>query len=631
MTRFPGVKTFNNLTLWKKLTLIIVALFLSIIVIGVNLTSRMNREYFDRIINITDTSVNQLKGNLVERLKDDANVIAALIDNKPFSNYLSKTFASDYDAYALYIDTVDPLLRSLEQSNTIRSFGVYSNNATLRISHITNNLVQDLDKETWFDKRSLSSGGFNWVVVDRASSQDARKTLCCYKTKILNYSTENEYLVYTAFIDQDKIFSLLSDQSADAYSIVVLNESDRIVCCSDADLTGQDVSAFARSIGYDGDLLALDNNSVTEIGKESYLYKMAAIDDGSLSIRNWKIVYLLPADAILSGRNQIWVSSLIVCLLCFMASVALILLISNNITSRIHRIIHEMKSVMGGRLDIVVPVTGKDEIGVIESNFNDMLQRINALITKVHEDDLTIKDIEIKNQKAQKMMMEAEIISLQSQINPHYLFNTLETIRMELVVKKQRRLAEIVKAFAEGFRTYIQNDQGVHPLHQEIRILQNFIKIQEFRYGDRMAFQIRIDENARDGLVPKLTLQPLVENAVFHGIEPKPEGGRVEIHVFRQEDRLLAEVFDDGVGIDEKDLKALNEIIYRTEDDSGTESPGRYYALKNVHNRIVLLFGPDFGLTLESVKNEFTRVRLVMPFLSGVDPKVLLPDPPAGF
>ena len=617
MKSLVKLQFINNLTLWKKLIIIMITLFLCIIIVALNLTMRLNNSYFENIIRITDTSLSQLRGNLEGRLKDWSSVIDALIDNRSFTHYMGQSFDSDYDAYAFYTETIAPFIESMERSNPVESLSVYSDNTTVKISRITNNVIQNLDKEDWFDKRSLSSNGFNWAMANRGNFLNKKEYLCCYKLKYLDISGGSEYMVYTAFIDQDRIYNLLSEESKDKYTIVILDDNNQIVCCSKKELAGKNINDLEKSIGYSGNLLKLKNNTMTEINNVKYLYKLAEISNSKLSIHNWKIVYMVPAGSIISGRAKIWISSIAICVLCFIVSIVLILFVSENITSRIHRLINEMKRVRDGKFDIDVPVSGKDEIGVIEFNFNEMLSRINILIKKVYEADLKIKDIEIKDQKTQKMMMEAEIISLQSQINPHYLFNTLETIRMELIIRKQRELAAIIKAFAEGFRTYVKNDHGIHMLYQEMQILQNFIMVQKFRYGDRVSFSIQIDESLYNCIIPKLVVQPLLENAAFHGIEPKPGGGFVDIIAFRLENSLIVQVYDNGIGIEKEDLKILNDIIYNKEDKFYGGKTGEYSALRNVHNRIQLFYGQYYGLSIESVKNEFTRIKLVLPFNLG--------------
>jgi two-component system sensor histidine kinase YesM len=163
---------------------------------------------------------------------------------------------------------------------------------------------------------------------------------------------------------------------------------------------------------------------------------------------------MLPADQIISSINSIWISSILLCFVCIAFSLIIIFIISGNITKRIARLIDSINMVWRGNYKITAEPSGNDEIGYLESNFYKMIQKIDTLINEVYEASLNIKDAEIRQQRIEMEKKEAMIIGLQGQINPHYLFNTLETIRMNLVLKGEREIARIVKLFAKSFRLH---------------------------------------------------------------------------------------------------------------------------------------------------------------------------------
>ena len=219
----------NNLTLWKKLTIVMATLFLSIIIVGLNLTMRLNKSYYDNITRLIDTGLGQMRGNFEGRLYDWASVVDTLIDNRSFTQYMEQNFNSDYDAYSLYRDTVAPFLESMESSKPVDFIRVFSNNTTVRMSGITNHLIHNLDREEWFDKSSLSNGGFNWTMTRLGNFSGYRNYLCCYKLKFFTINPDSKYMVYTVFINTDKIYDMLLEESKSGYFIVILDNNNRII------------------------------------------------------------------------------------------------------------------------------------------------------------------------------------------------------------------------------------------------------------------------------------------------------------------------------------------------------------------------------------------------------------------
>lgn len=211
---------------------------------------------------------------------------------------------------------------------------------------------------------------------------------------------------------------------------------------------------------------------------------------------------------------------------------------------------------------------------------------------------------------------QAQYLALQNQINPHFLYNTLEGIRSEAVIAGLDVVADMTEALARFFRYTISKVENLVTLADEIDNIKTYFSIQQFRFGERLHLTIEYPEEKTDILgcyLPKLTLQPIVENAIIHGLEQKIGAGEVQIVVSRTSKRLIIQISDNGIGIEKKVLEKMRTALEKTtyEYIDGRSEGG--IALINVNNRIRLLFGEEYGLVINSVKNFGTDVTVTLP------------------
>jgi len=217
---------------------------------------------------------------------------------------------------------------------------------------------------------------------------------------------------------------------------------------------------------------------------------------------------------------------------------------------------------------------------------------------------------ESNRQKHQLEMKQNEIRlkMLASQINPHFLFNALESIRMKAHLKGEKEIAQTVRLLGKLMRRNLEISRRLARLEDEIDIVRCYLDIQRFRYEERLNYELLIEPGMEQIPVPPLIIQPIVENAVVHGIEGKEEGGTVTVRIVREGDDALVEVADDGVGMEEDRLAAL---IASLDEQEGEEQ--RRIGLRNVHQRLILMYGPASGLSIESASGSGTRVSFRLP------------------
>ncbi|MCC8065826.1 MAG: sensor histidine kinase [Clostridiales bacterium] len=224
---------------------------------------------------------------------------------------------------------------------------------------------------------------------------------------------------------------------------------------------------------------------------------------------------------------------------------------------------------------------------------------------------------------------QSRILSLQSQINPHFLYNTLECIRSEALNEGSASIASMAKSLGTFFRYSISRKENIVTIQDELDNIRNYIRIQNYRFENRFHFSIDMEEEDQDLLrcqIPKMTLQPIVENSVFHGLETKGSESQVTIHIRSSQDQILLTVSDNGVGMDETQLTNLrNRMLYGTETSSEKRDPqkshGNGIGLYNINQRLRLIFGEQYGLSIYSIPGEGTDVEVLMPIRTGLEEK----------
>lgn len=249
-------------------------------------------------------------------------------------------------------------------------------------------------------------------------------------------------------------------------------------------------------------------------------------------------------------------------------------------------------------LQALVSRENVDEITELGLSFNIMTSKIRELLdAKVRE---------------QENLKKAELKALQAQINPHFLYNTLDTIVWMAEANKTDQVIEIVRALSSFFRIALSRGKDWIPIRQEIEHVRNYLYIQKIRYRDILDYELDIDEDILEGTILKLTMQPLAENALYHGIKNKRNGGTIRVSAHRADgNRVLLEVQDDGVGCTPYKLAKIQERL--DEDSDVISQTEQGFGLVNVNKRIKLYYGEQYGLSIDSQYQEGTRVTVTIP------------------
>ena len=253
--------------------------------------------------------------------------------------------------------------------------------------------------------------------------------------------------------------------------------------------------------------------------------------------------------------------------------------------------------------------------------YQDFIQEIGVLLPSLDSAVSRLDGLLDRQQVLQLSTKQAEFLALQNQINPHFLYNTLESIRGDALAAGMEQIADITEALSTFFRYTITETRNLVTLSEELDNIDNYFVIQQYRFGDKLSMVIEIADDRSQILnlqCPKLFLQPIIENAIFHGIEHRAENGRITIHIEIIDNEVRIEVSDNGIGIDAAKLRELNEALNRVSVGAIVEEKGRQkggIALKNVCRRIKLLFGEQYGLHISSIVGIGTKVEVTLPII----------------
>lgn len=271
---------------------------------------------------------------------------------------------------------------------------------------------------------------------------------------------------------------------------------------------------------------------------------------------------------------------------------------SKRLTKPIYCMMDKMAEIETGNFAVQLPVTSNDEIGVLSNRFNQMLRELERYIDQVYV--------------AQIKQTEAEMTALKSQIYPHFLYNTLEVIRMTALDEKDEKVSQMIEALSVQIRYIIGTVQDMVPLEKELDIVEKYIYLLNCRIEGQIVFHSDIKKDP-SLLVPKLILQPIVENAYIHGIKPLASTGNICIDMEENENDRIISVMDNGIGMTQEDVEKIQKLLEGDEIGIKNEHNWQSIGLKNVHDRIRYLYGKEYGLRISSEKMVGTIVSIVLP------------------
>jgi len=342
------------------------------------------------------------------------------------------------------------------------------------------------------------------------------------------------------------------------------------------DLSGEAYMDWALSHQHDGRLFEMEG-------------KRMLITTQQVKGMNWHIIGKVPVEELTRDSRRVTLLLVSAGAFCVLLAILLSFLLSRSISRPITGLSRAMANAGKGDLKVQMEVKGQDEVAFLSRSFNKMIGQISLLMDSVYTE--------------QQRKREYELIALQAQINPHFLYNTLENVSALAKLERSEDVFLMVKALSRFYRIALSKGSSLISVREELDLVKDYVTIQQIRYRDQFDFYVDMEEELLQMTIVKLTLQPLVENAIYHGLRKKRGRGRIDIRGERSGDSLMIAVTDNGVGM--KDAGMLLQAV--------PESRPRSFGVRSVDERIKLSFGPMYGLTIQSVPGEGTTLFMRMP------------------
>lgn len=451
---------------------------------------------------------------------------------------------------------------------------------------------EDIRNMDWY-RKSLNNKGMTFIPGSLKSfiyNSRYRYVIPVAISPDILQDTRNVELIYLAFGSNifDSFYSGMKLKNVG--EMLVTDETGKIMISKNYDNIGKNASDFSHL----KESAQLDYGSYISAFNEKKLF----VTVYKIGKTGWKIINMTDYKEVTRDIDRI----LSVIKKAFAVIMVLFLAFSvfffNGIVVPINHLINKMKVVEKGNFNTTIQVMGKGEVRQLSESFNTMVYKINNLIKQ--------RDIN------EKKKIQAEIEALQSQINPHFISNTLNSIRLMAMIAKVDSIKNMSEAFMKLLMATIGKGDTFVTIDSELNNLENYIYIMRVRYGDKFDVQYDIDENIRNLFILKLLLQPVVENSILHGLSEIEGKGLIRISGHKKGEELILEIYDNGVGMTEEQAKRL-----LTESNSNRRAFSSM-GIMNVNRRIRLNHGERFGIEIESVCGKFTNVRMRLPVITGI-------------
>lgn len=492
-------------------------------------------------------------------------------------------FYSDYEGYLR-----NRIYQGRNVYSNIARVTIYTNNPTIIDSDGYRKLNKEEARE-WFDLVMNNQRGIVVIpTVDEGVNGEEGyvslfRNLNQFESRSTSRGNNSKYLKI-AKIDM-YLASFFNSMSFEIFGgeIYLLDNSNRIIA-------GHNNSGviFAKPF--------IKFDKAKFVPKGAYVF-VERIDYDLLS--GWKLVGVFPKSYILGEIYKAIKYILFISILSLLFATFLIRVITSSLSIRLELLTKHIKKIKKQNFEVLTCKEGNDEIGNVIKEFNNMTIKLKELIEKEMLSEIQRKTLEVEKKQA-------ELNALQSQINPHFLFNTLDSIRMRSVLKNELETAEIIKYLTRTLRRLIYWGNDITTVEEEIGFVEDFLKIQKYRLGEKLTYRIYVDEMARNCLIPKMTIQPLVENACIHGIEEIEGNGEIAIEVKKEEVHLVIKVEDNGIGMDEEKLSQLYENL-------SNNNYEKNIGLKNVYRRLMLYYNNSINFEIHSNYKQGTTVTIKIP------------------
>lgn len=507
-----------------------------------------------------------------------------MIEKIAFTEYKSyQELLKDYYSYTKISDYARDYYQDISSIRIYLENSTISNN--LNFTHVT----EEIKQEKWYQSTLEQKGNVFWSCMNDSITRKKSLRL----SRVL-YTEDMKQVGVLSVVIQNKRTELPISNRKNKTALVYNNEE--IVHANFAEENYFEILDILQDHEED-----VYYGKVIYGGEECFLVMVKIQPDYSENF--FTLVSVEPYSDIVKGVNETSLTECLPFIICVIITGCLIGVFSIRFSHQINQFRKTMHEAAIGKISLVRHLEGKDELSMLYEDLNIMIRDMQNLMDKVVAE-------QVQKEKLNSRQKEVEFKMLASQINPHFLYNTLETIRMQAIVNHQADIADLAKMLAKIMRRNIQVSKSLVTLESELQLVEYYLKIQYYRFSDRIQSEILVEENVNQNCkIMPLIIQPLVENAFVHGLESKETGGKLKISVFC-DTSLNIQVEDNGNGIAEERLRELELDLNDSDRMDRT-----HIGICNVNQRIKLQYGEEYGLEINSIEGEKTVVKIKIPYV----------------
>lgn len=584
-------KKIYSYSIFKQLvSFTIVISVVPIILISGFLFQKIERLIVGDLVNSHEQITAQYMKNIEEKMLQYQNSLEFIANNTIILDTLTNASGKS-SPYMKGRDISTEVTKSLllDRPSEIRNCMIYSKISEIPVYGSRATMMEEAKKETWYrNKKALNEGWFTYISAGKGQTilSILREI---EKIDLLNY-TKKDIGIIKLDIYMERLFSPGKnwENEKSNFDVIVYGTDGQDLYDSDPDKR----EVLTEFLQRQSDGEDYHNGKIHTIS--DYVVAGTALEEYGMNI-----LFLFTNSELMEKKGEIQLLVIPLLLLVILAILFFSYLFTYRFSARVGALVQKIKVAETGDLTITKPIAGSDEIAYLDKQFSHMLKKLDKLIRKNYIQQLENKETQLRN--------------LQLQINPHFLYNTLETISSIAAVNQAFVVCDMCEKLGEIFCYSLGKNYGEFvTISQELHHTQNYIFIQKIRYNERFEVFYNVEADVDRYMILRFILQPIVENAIVHGLGNLTSKGTLEISIRREKDALLIVIEDDGVGMDAERVRDLNTFINEPKEVRDNK---KSIGIRNVNQRIQLSCGNEYGISIESKPYQGSRFYIRLPLI----------------
>jgi len=567
---------FSNMKMYEKLIISFILIsFIPISILGTVTVIHFRDFALESSAREVYNNLTYIKLRITEMTNEVVNIANKLMIDQRLKELLLYKYKSPMETYLKYTQYKEIENYKTLFARAISQIRIYSENPTILENGIFYKVNDNTKNKPWYKLALRLNGFIRWEIVYQ--DEDIYPDYYFSLVRLLRDVYNEKFGVLVINLNKLELRSILNHQPFDTFLI----NDDKII------VAGNNEKYIGKKIDFDEDrIFNRHGYPIYYDGKKYQVFGIYLPLTGDN--KDFYLISMVPLEFIMNEPLKMQYFALLIIMLSIFLSTILIFILSKNMSKRVAILNNAVNEISHGNLDLDIPLKGKDEIGELAENVKIMTKNIKNL------NELVIK------QKDMKLKL------LTNQFNPHFLFNTLETIHMMAICNEQKEIADISLKLGNLLRKIVESKGEPIRLDEELNFVRDYLEIQKYRFR-KIEYRINILEDIRNIYILPFLIQPIVENSIIHGLEGKADKGLINITIISENNKFIISIEDNGVGMDKDEISA---ILGNLHENGLTEKTG----LRNTLERIKLFYGEEYGIRIESEKDKGTKVDIILPY-----------------